>query len=919
MGKIRLVELAKEKNLKVNDLLVLAKQLKVDAKNAMSSVNVEDAAKLVANLDKITTAAPKQSATVVASKEQGEVVSMKDAEKPAAPKTVAPADKAPATPVGTIEIGKTASTRPARRQDTRSQIHNDGPQNRPQGGAYQNRPNQGQQGGAYQNRPNQGQQGGAYQNRPNQGQQGGAYQNRPNQGQQGGGYQNRPNQGQGGGYQNRPNQGQGGGYQNRPNQGQGGGYQNRPNQGQGGGYQNRPNQGQGGYQNRQGGGMDNRNIDRKLSDISSQVPATENTPQKGRSNYGDNRNRRNYDNERKTKKQLREEHRMEDRRLAQQQQREREQAAIERANLPKVIKHKGYLTVGELSQQMGIPVSEIIKTLLGLGIMATINHSLDVDAIEIVAAEFNATVEYEEQVDETDLSLAFDVEDDEENMVERPPVITIMGHVDHGKTTLLDALRKSAADVTLGEAGGITQHIGAYQITHNGKKLTFLDTPGHEAFTSMRARGAQVTDIAIIVVAADDGVMPQTKEAVEHAKAAGVPIIVAVNKIDKPAADKTKVMQGLTELGLQPEEWGGDTIYVEISAKFGQGLDNLIEMLQLVAEIGELKANPKREAFGTVIEASLDKGKGSVATLLVQGGTLRVGDPIVVGSTHGRVRAMENDLGRQVKEAGPSTPVEITGLVGVPRAGDQFGVFESEKKARQIGASRGAAADIEHRRQSSAMNLEDLNQQILEGEVKELNILVKGDVQGSVEAVTQSFNKIDVDGVRVKIVRAGVGAISETDVNLALVSNAIIYGFNVRPDANARQIADAEHVEIRQHTIIYKAIEEIESAMKGMLDPEYEEVVVGKAEVRQLFKVSKIGTIAGSMVTEGVINRDSLIRIFRDGVLAHEGKLGSLRRETNDAKSVSAGYECGLTIDGYNDLQEGDIVEAYEMQEIERK
>ncbi|GBU11015.1 hypothetical protein AwErysi_06310 [Erysipelotrichaceae bacterium] len=798
------------------------------------------------------------------------------------------------------------------------------PAGQPQQGGYQNRPAGQPQQGGYQNRPAGQPQQGGYQNRPAGQPQQGGYQNRPAGQPQQGGYQNRPaGQPQQGGYQNRPaGQGQQGGYQNRPaGQGQQGGYQNRPSGGyqggnQQGGYQNRPSGGyqQGGYQNR-GSGMNTLNIDKKLSDISAAAPAD--AVKVGRTAFADNKERRSSGEERKSKKQLKEEKRLEDKKMYHRgRPRGHRKPVVIMPDLPKFIKHKGSLTVGELSQQAGIPVADIIKYLLTLSIMATINHSLDADTIELIAAEYNATIIYEETVDETDLSLYFETEESEENMTSRPPVITIMGHVDHGKTTLLDALRKT--QVVDGEAGGITQHIGAYQITHEGKKLTFLDTPGHEAFTSMRARGAEVTDIAIIVVAADDGVMPQTKEAVEHAKAADVPIIVAVNKIDKPGSDPARVMQGLTELGLQPEAWGGSTIFVEISAKMGTGLENLIEMILLVSEVQELKANANRHAFGTVIEARLDKGRGTVATVLVQGGTLNIGDPIVVGSAYGRVRTMENDLGKRLKTAGPSAPVELTGLIGVPSAGDHFAVFDSEKKARQVGASKAESFVHEQRRKSAAMNLEDLNQQILEGDIKEINIIVKADVQGSVEAVSQSFGKIDVSGVRVKIVRAAVGAITESDIMLAVASNAIIYGFNVRPDANTRQLAEREGVSIRLHTIIYKAIEEIEAAMTGMLDPEFEEVVTGQVSVRALFKVSKIGTIAGCMVTDGTAKRDSLIRIIRDGIQVYEGKLGSLKREQDDVKLVNSGYECGLTIAGYNDLKENDVIECYEMQEIKK-
>ena len=510
----------------------------------------------------------------------------------------------------------------------------------------------------------------------------------------------------------------------------------------------------------------------------------------------------------------------------------------------------------------------------------------------------------------------YEINDPEEDLVERPPVVTIMGHVDHGKTTLLDSIRDTK--VTEGEAGGITQHIGAYQVEIDGKQITFLDTPGHAAFTTMRARGAKVTDITILVVAADDGVMPQTIEAINHAKAADVPIIVAVNKIDRPGANPDRVKQELTEHGLIPEDWGGDTIFVEISAKFHQNIDTLLEMILLVAEVAELKANPKRMALGTVVEAHRDKGKGSVATLLVQNGTLKVGDPIVVGTTFGKVRAMVNDIGRRVKEAPPSMPVEITGLSDVPQAGDRFQVFPDEKKARQIGEARLQKAVAEHRGENVKISLEDLFNQIKEGDVKEINVVVKADVQGSAEAVAGSLQKIEVEGVKIKIIHTGVGAITESDIILASASNAIVIGFNVRPDGNARSTAEREQVDIRLHTIIYKAIEEMEAAMQGMLDPEYEEKVIGQAEVRQTFKVSKIGTIAGSFVTEGKITRDSSVRLLRDSVILYDGKIEALKRFKDDVKEVMKGYECGITIQNYNDIKEGDTIEAYVMEEVER-
>jgi translation initiation factor IF-2 len=583
--------------------------------------------------------------------------------------------------------------------------------------------------------------------------------------------------------------------------------------------------------------------------------------------------------------------------------------------IPKKITYSGSLTVGELASKLGKEPSEIIKKLLLLGVMATINQTLDKDAIELIASEYGVEVEEEIIIDETEFE-NYQIVDDPADLEERPPVVTIMGHVDHGKTTLLDSIRKTK--VAEGEAGGITQHIGAYQVVVDGKKITFLDTPGHEAFTTMRARGAQVTDITVLVVAADDGVMPQTVEAINHAKAANVPIIVAVNKIDKPTANPDRVMQELMEHGLVAEEWGGDTIFVKLSALTGEGIDQLLEMILLVAEMEELKANPKRRALGTVIEAQLDKGRGPVATLLVQNGTLRVGDPIVVGNTYGRVRAMVNDMGRRIKEAGPSTPVEITGLNEVPLAGDRFMVFEDEKKARQIGEARAQKQLLEQRSEKAKVSLDDLFEQIKQGEMKELNLIIKADVQGSVEALSAALQKIDVEGVKVKIIHTGVGAITESDIILASASNAIVIGFNVRPDANAKRTAESEKVDIRLHRIIYKVIEEIESAMKGLLDPEFEEKVIGQLEVRQTFKVSKVGTIAGCYVTDGKVTRDSGVRLIRDGVVIFEGEIDTLKRFKDDVKEVAQGYECGVTIKNFNDIKEGDIIEAYVVQEVKR-
>ncbi|EAG1005377.1 translation initiation factor IF-2 [Listeria monocytogenes] len=589
--------------------------------------------------------------------------------------------------------------------------------------------------------------------------------------------------------------------------------------------------------------------------------------------------------------------------------------------LPEKIVFSESLTVAELAKKLYREPSELIKKLFMLGVVATINQSLDKDAIELICDDYGVQVEEEIKVDVTDLDVYFENElneaVDESKLVERPPVVTIMGHVDHGKTTLLDSLRNTK--VTLGEAGGITQHIGAYQLEIHDKKITFLDTPGHAAFTAMRARGAQITDITILVVAADDGVMPQTIEAINHAKAAGMPIIVAVNKIDKPQANPDRVMQELTEYELVPEAWGGDTIFAPISAKFGEGLENLLDMILLVSEVEELKANPDRRAIGSVIEAELDKGRGPVATLLVQDGTLNIGDPIVVGNTFGRVRAMVNDLGRRVKKVGPSTPVEITGLNDVPQAGDRFVVFEDEKTARNIGETRASRALVAQRSATNRVSLDNLFEHMKAGEMKEVNVIIKADVQGSVEALAASLRKIDLEGVNVKIIHTAVGAINESDITLAAASNAIVIGFNVRPTAQAREAAENESVDIRLHRVIYKAIDEIEAAMKGMLDPEFQEKIIGQAQVRQTINVSKVGTIAGCYVTDGKITRDSGVRIIRDGIVVFEGEIATLKRFKDDAKEVAKGYECGITVQNFNDIKEDDVIEAYVMEEIERK
>lgn len=582
---------------------------------------------------------------------------------------------------------------------------------------------------------------------------------------------------------------------------------------------------------------------------------------------------------------------------------------------PKHFTYSDTLTVSDLADKLNKDSAEVIKKLMFLGIMATKNQDLDDDAVELICAEYDVTVEKEIILEDTDFD-KYKEEDKEVDLIERPAVVTIMGHVDHGKTTLLDAIRHTK--VTTGEAGGITQHIGAYQVENDGKKVTFLDTPGHAAFTSMRSRGAQITDIAILVVAADDGVMPQTVEAINHAKAAEVPIIIAVNKMDKEGANPDRVMQELTEYELVPEAWGGSTIFVNLSAVKHEGIDDLLEMILLVSEVEELKANPNKSAFGTVIDAQLDKGRGSVATLLVQNGTLHVGDSIVVGNTFGRVRAMVNHVGQRVKEASPSTPVEITGLNHVPQAGDQFLVFSNEKKSRQIGEARQQKFIQENRSEQTKVSLDDLFEQIKQGEMKEINIIIKADVQGSAEAMASSLRKIEVEGVKIKIIHTGVGAITESDIILASASNAIVVGFNVRPDANAKKAAESEKVDVRLHRVIYKVIEEIESAMKGMLDPEFEEKIIGQAEVREIFKVSRIGTIAGSYITDGKITRDSGVRLIRNGVVQFEGQIDALKRFKDDAKEVAKNYECGITIKNYNDIKEGDIIEAFIMEEIKR-
>ncbi|MUO33545.1 translation initiation factor IF-2 [Enterococcus gallinarum] len=885
MGKKRIYELAKEWNKSSKEVVEKAQSLGFDVKNHMGAISDGEAQKLRQSL--------------------GGNPNDRSSAKPT------PANQKPANQPEKQEQKKFKTQRnnpnfqnrhnnQGQRNTTNSRPNGQGQPNRPtsqnNGSTNQgsNRPNnQGSQNRVnnQENRNNQGQQNRptnqnrtqGQQNRPNnqttnnrQGQQ-----NRPtNQSSNKPGQQNRPS---GQGQQNRPAQGQ----QNRPNQGNQ--SQNRPAQGQ----QSRPNQGASsqGTQNRPAGDNQNRGGNQN----------------RGKSNYNGRNNNFNNNNRNKFNKK--------GKKGRQQQSQKPPVPARKFRELPEVLEYTEGMNVADIAKKIYREPAEIIKKLFMMGVMVNQNQPLDKDTIELLATDYGIEPQEKVQIDIADIDKFFEPEEqNKENLVSRPPVVTIMGHVDHGKTTLLDTLRHSR--VTSGEAGGITQHIGAYQIDIDGKPITFLDTPGHAAFTSMRARGASITDITILVVAADDGVMPQTVEAINHAKAAKVPIIVAVNKIDKPGANPQHVMQELSEYELIPEAWGGDTIFVEISAKFGQNIEELLEMILLVAEVEDLKADPTQRAIGTVIEARLDKGKGPVATLLVQQGTLHVGDPIVVGNTFGRVRVMTNDLGRRDKTAGPATPVEITGLNDVPQAGDRFVTFEDEKTARAAGEERAKRAVMEQRASSSRVTLDNLFESLKEGELKEVNVIIKADVQGSAEALGASLKKIDVEGVRVNIVHSAVGAVNESDVTLAAASNAIIIGFNVRPTPQAKQQAEAEEVDIRLHRIIYKAIEEIETAMKGMLDPEFEEKITGQMIVRETYKVSKVGTIAGCYVTEGSIRRDSGVRVIRDGIVIYEGKLASLKRFKDDVKEVKLGFECGAMIEKFNDVKVDDVIEGYVMEEV---
>ncbi|WP_281937978.1 translation initiation factor IF-2 [Paenibacillus tyrfis] len=890
--KLRVYEYAKSLNMSSKEIITILKRLDIPVNNHMS-VMENDAVSSVEKFfrDVKANAAAKRS-------EGGAKTGDKPSNRPESKQQTVAAQPKPEQRPQTAQV-----------QSATPKQNNSEGQNRPQGQGGESRQGQGQsrQGdrqGNDRNRGGQGGQGGGYRGGQGQGQggQGGGYRGGQGQGQggQGGGYRGGQGQGQGG---------QGGGYRGGQGQGQGGqGGGNRG--GQGGGQQGqRPDQRRGGFEQRNNSGNRQASIPPKPTAATIGMDVDDSAANRGAKKSKPNNNNKRFEDNRGGKG-------PHNRGRAQGRGgRNQEPPKPKIDNTPKKIIVRGTMTVGEMAKALHKDASEVIKKLLFLGVMATINQELDLDAIQLLASDYGVEVELKIPVEE-DKFEQFEEQDEEADLMERPPVVTIMGHVDHGKTTLLDAIRKTS--VTEGEAGGITQHIGAYQVETHNKKITFLDTPGHEAFTSMRARGAQVTDITIIVVAADDGVMPQTVEAISHAKAAKVPIIVAVNKIDKPDANPDRVKQELTEYELVPEEWGGDTIFCNISAKQGIGLENLLDMILLVAEVQELKANPNKRARGTVIEAELDKGKGPVARILIQHGTLKVGDSFVAGVCFGRVRAMMNDKGRKLKEAGPSTPVEITGLTEVPQAGDPFLVFEDERKARDIAEKRAITLRQSEMGANARVTLDDLYKQIKEGEVKDLNVIIKADVQGSAEALKGSLEKIDVEGARVKILHSGVGAITESDVILASASNAIVIGFNVRPEPQAKNTAEQEKVDIRLHSIIYKVMEEIEQAMKGLLDPEYKEVVIGHAEVRNIFKVSKVGTIAGCMVTDGKIVRSAEVRIVRSGIVVFEGKIDSLKRFKDDAKEVAQGYECGISLERFNDLKEGDTIEAFVMETVER-
>lgn len=859
MSKYRVYELAKEFNTTSKVILDILARNNVTAKNHMSNVGEE--AKSVIN----RTFAHKIEAS-----------------EPIAPETkVVPA----ATP-------KASGFERSAANDSRQNYPRDNRQQQPAAN-QQNRPQH--QGFNSQHRPNVQAQGPNNQTRPNQPQQGFNPQNRPNNNQQRPGFNNNRN--------NQPQNNQSGFQQNRP-------ANAAPNA-------NQPR-------------FNNNNQQRPPFQRNDQAPRTDQRPPNAANNntqfrdrpQSSNQNRPNTNtntnfskkppqgpNRNQHNNRSNQQHRSH---ASQNQPRQTPPVKMEPPK-PKVIKLGGPITVKEFAGKMGREVGEVIKKLMMLGVMATINQEVDIDTATILAGDFGVTVE--ELPPEEDPTEIPEIVDDPATLVLRSPVVTVMGHVDHGKTSLLDAIRQT--HVTAQEAGGITQHIGAYQVVNQGRKIVFLDTPGHEAFTAMRARGAQVTDIAILVVAADDGVMPQTIEAINHAKSAKVPIIVAVNKMDREGANPDRVKQQLSDHGLVPEDWGGDTIMVPVSAHKKTGINDLLEMIVLVAEMQELKANPNRAAQGTIVEAQLDKGRGPVATVLIQKGTLQIGDSIIAGTTYGKVRAMVNDRGEKVKKAGPSTPVEVLGLADVPAAGDVL-VSVDEKTAKAVAEKRIAKKRTEEMAQSQKVSLDDLFKQIQEGNIKDLNIVIKADVQGSIEAIRQAMLNLNTNKeVRVNIVHAGVGAINESDVMLSSAANALIIGFNVRPDANARKLADTEKIDIRTYRVIYEAINDVEAAMTGMLAPEYKEVAQGRVEIRQVFSFSK-GIVAGSYVLEGKITNSSKIRIVRNGIVVHEGELESLRRFKDDVKEVAAGYECGITIDKFRDIKEGDIIEAYTMEEIKR-
>ncbi|MGF9711543.1 translation initiation factor IF-2 [Paenibacillus sp. JMULE4] len=887
--KIRVYEYAKSLNMSSKEIITILKRLGKPVNNHMS-VMENDAVESVEKFFKDV------KANAAAKRNDG-AAAAKSADKPAGrqePKqqTVAVQSK-PEQRKSAAQV-QSAATRPSNAPSSgRPQGQGGGQSGRPQGGQ-----GQGQGGPSSSNRPQGDSRQGQGQHRQSgQGNQGGG---RP-QGERRGPAGSGQGQGQGGGFNRGGGQG-GRGPGQRPQGQQGGGQQGQRPDARRNGLDQR------GGSNRTPGSGESRSLGSVL-----QVDVDDNVAAKGAANKKTKLGQKRFDDFKSGGKGLQNRGNQKNQGKGGRNHSEPPRPKID--NTPKKIIVRGTMTVGELAKALHKDASEVIKKLLFLGVMATINQELDLDAIQLLASDYGVEVELKIPVEE-DKFEQFEEIDDEADLLERPPVVTIMGHVDHGKTTLLDAIRKT--NVTEGEAGGITQHIGAYQVEAHGKKITFLDTPGHEAFTSMRARGAQVTDITIIVVAADDGVMPQTVEAINHAKAAKVPIIVAVNKIDKPDANPDRIKQELTEYELVPEEWGGDTIFCNISAKQRIGLENLLDMILLVAEVQELKANPNKRARGTVIEAELDKGKGPVARILIQHGTLKVGDSFVAGVCFGRVRAMVNDRGRKLKEAGPSTPVEITGLTEVPQAGDPFLVFEDERKARAIAEKRAVTLRQSEMGANARVTLDDLYKQIKEGEIKDLNVIIKADVQGSAEALKGSLEKIDVEGARVKIIHSGVGAVTESDVILASASNAIIIGFNVRPEPQAKNTAEQEKVDIRMHSIIYKVMEEIEHAMKGLLDPEYKEVVIGHAEVRNTFKVSKVGVIAGCMVIDGKITRNAEVRLVRDGIVVYQGKIDSLKRFKDDAKEVAQGYECGISLDKFNDIKEGDTIEAFVMETVER-